>query len=60
MYVPVLLAGIVEPSIRFLNPGSKLSSAKDIKDLGWKIARRTTILMIIIIISEIIIRYYVI
>lgn len=58
LYIPIILIGIVEPSIRFLNPGNKLSSAKDIKNLGWKIARRSMILMLAIIICEIFIRFY--
>ncbi|AWR95254.1 hypothetical protein [Acidianus brierleyi] len=58
LYIPIILIGLIEPSIRFLNPGNKLSSAKDIKNLGWKIARRTIILMLVIIICEIFIRYY--
>lgn len=57
LYIPIILLGIIEPSIRFLNPGNKLSSAKDIKNLGWKMARRSMILMVVIIICEIFIRY---
>ncbi len=57
-YIPIMLIGVIEPSIRFLNPGNKLTSAKDIKNLGWKIARRSTILILVIIVCEIFIRYY--
>lgn len=37
---PLTLISLIEPSIRFLNPGEKLKSSKEIKDLGKNGSKR--------------------
>ncbi|MCI2414715.1 MAG: hypothetical protein MPF33_05630 [Candidatus Aramenus sp.] len=46
---PILLLTLVEPSIRFLFPGQKLGSMKEIATLGRKGARRNVLLLVLLV-----------
>ncbi|QKQ99068.1 hypothetical protein GWK48_00460 [Metallosphaera tengchongensis] len=57
IFLPTLLLGLIEPTIRFLRPGSKLSSGKEMRSLGRELSKRTMILVSVLVISEILIRF---
>ncbi|EWG06620.1 MAG: hypothetical protein ASUL_08629 [Candidatus Aramenus sulfurataquae] len=46
---PILLLTLVEPSIRFLFPGQKLGSMKEIATLGRKGAKRDALFLVILV-----------
>lgn len=50
---PLLLISLIEPSIRFLNPGDKLKSTKEISTMGRNIAKRDAIFLVILIITSV-------
>ncbi|MEL9970543.1 MAG: hypothetical protein QXR57_07415 [Metallosphaera sp.] len=55
-FFPPVALTLIEPSVRFLRPGNKLSSATEIKELGKKGSKRTgllfTLLLIILLIYQ--------
>ncbi len=49
----LLFISLIEPSIRFLNPGDKLKSTKEIPTMGRNIAKRDAIFLVILIITSV-------
>ena len=46
---PLLVLPLIEPTIRYINPGGKLKSASEIKDLGRKGIKRTLLVFILLL-----------
>jgi hypothetical protein len=49
----ILLSSLIEPSLRFFNPGNKLSTSREIRDLGMRGLKRLLLYFSILLISEI-------
>ncbi|BBG26082.1 hypothetical protein [Sulfuracidifex tepidarius] len=50
---PLLLLSLVEPSLRFLNPGDKLKSPKEVSSMGRRIAKRDAVFLAILIVASV-------
>lgn len=48
---PLTLLSLIEPSFRFFNPGEKLKSMKEVKDLGKNGSKRDMMFIVILIVT---------